>query len=78
MQEKVIKIIPGLLFLFCVLGILELLLIIEDMDKTEKLEMEIKKNLEVIETITEPLNEHLEGMQSEEESKNKVFKNKIR
>ncbi|ANT42710.1 hypothetical protein JT152_05260 [Helicobacter pylori] len=62
MQEKIIKVIPILLFLFCILGILELFLIIEDMNKTEKLEREIKKNLEVIETITELLNEHLEGM----------------
>ncbi|MGL2483131.1 hypothetical protein ACOWMH_02940 [Helicobacter pylori] len=65
MQEKIIKVIPGLLFLFCVLSVLELFLIVEDMNKTEKLEKEIKKNLEVIETITELLNEHLEGMQLE-------------
>ncbi|PUD46111.1 hypothetical protein [Helicobacter pylori] len=58
MQEKIIKIIPALLFLFCILSVLELFLIIEDMNKTEKLEIEIKKNLEVIETITYLLNEH--------------------
>ncbi|WQS57497.1 hypothetical protein KVD04_00970 [Helicobacter pylori] len=62
MQEKIIKVIPGLLFLFCVLSILELSLIIEDMDKTEKLENDVKKNLEALETITELLNKHLEGM----------------
>ncbi len=67
MQEKVIKVIPGLLFLFCILSIFELFLIIEDMNKTENLEMEVKKNLAVIETITKLLiNEHLEGMQLEE------------
>ncbi|GAA8612107.1 hypothetical protein HpDR69_03050 [Helicobacter pylori] len=77
MQEKIIKIIPGLLFLFCVLSILELVLIIEDMNKTEKLESEVKQNLEVIETITELLNEHLEGM-GLEKPKIKIFKNKIR
>ncbi|MUU46008.1 hypothetical protein [Helicobacter pylori] len=65
MQEKIIKVIPGLLFLFCVLEIFELILIINDMNKTEKLENEVKKNLEVIETITELLNEHLGGMQLE-------------
>ncbi|EJB49451.1 hypothetical protein [Helicobacter pylori] len=77
MQEKTIKIIPGLLFLFCILGILELLLIIEDMNRTEKLEKEIKKNLEVIETISELLNEHLESMQLEKREI-KIFKNKLR
>ncbi|EMH39559.1 hypothetical protein HMPREF1427_00213 [Helicobacter pylori GAM83Bi] len=77
MQEKIIKVIPGLLFLFCVLSILELFLIIDDMNKTEKLESEVKKNLEVIETIAELLNKHLEGMQLEN-PKIKIFKNKIR
>ncbi|QDY61431.1 hypothetical protein CV728_08280 [Helicobacter pylori] len=69
MQEKIIKVIPGLLFLFCLLDILELCLIIEDMNQTEKLEAELKKNLEVIETITKPLNEQLE-----QEPKIKLFK----
>ncbi|EMH21002.1 hypothetical protein HMPREF1417_00534 [Helicobacter pylori GAM260Bi] len=77
MQEKVIKIIPGLLFLFCVLSIFELVLIIEDMNKTEKLEREVKQNLEALETITELLNEHLEGMQLEK-PEIKIFKNKTR
>ncbi|WRG22847.1 hypothetical protein E5E38_01005 [Helicobacter pylori] len=77
MREIAIKVIPGLLFLFCVLGILELFLIIEDMNKTEKLESEVKKNLEVLETIAELLNEHLEGMQLEK-PEIKLFKNKIK
>ncbi len=64
-NEKTLKIIPALLFLFSVLSVFELFLIIEDMNKTEKLEIEIKKNLAVIETITELLNEHLEGMELE-------------
>ncbi|MGL2844223.1 hypothetical protein ACQKBC_07515 [Helicobacter pylori] len=75
MQEKIIKIIPGLLFLFCVLGILELFLIIDDMNKTEKLENEVKKNLEALETIAELLNKHLEGMRLEN-PRSKIFKNK--
>ncbi|WQX82748.1 hypothetical protein KVM77_01035 [Helicobacter pylori] len=62
MQKKIIEVIPGLLFLFCVLNVLELLLIIEDMNKTEKLENEVSKNLEVVETIVKLLDEHLEGM----------------
>ncbi|WP_208392017.1 hypothetical protein [Helicobacter pylori] len=77
MQEKIVKIIPMLLFLFCILSILELFLIIEDMNKTEKLESEVKKNLEEIETIVELLNEHLEGKQLEK-SEIKLFKNKTR
>ncbi|ANT42548.1 hypothetical protein [Helicobacter pylori] len=78
MQEKIIKVIPVLLFLFCVLSVLELFLIIEDMNKTENLEKKVEKNLEVIETITELLNEYLEGMGLEEAPKIKLFKNKIR
>lgn len=62
---KIIKVIPAILFLFCLLQIFELFLIIEDMNKTEKLEREIKQDLEAIETITELLNEHLEGMDLE-------------
>ncbi|EMG96249.1 hypothetical protein HMPREF1401_00656 [Helicobacter pylori GAM120Ai] len=77
MQEKIIKIIPGLLFLFCGLNILELFLIIEDMNKTEKLEMQVKQNLEALETIAKLLNEHLEGMQLEK-PEIKIFKNKTR
>ncbi|WRG57987.1 hypothetical protein FNE07_05150 [Helicobacter pylori] len=64
-HEKFLKVIPAVVFLFCTLEILELFLIIEDMNKTEKLEREINQNLEVIETITELLNEHLEGMDLE-------------
>ncbi|GAA7956269.1 hypothetical protein COL5_14610 [Helicobacter pylori] len=72
MQEKFIKIIPGLLFLFCILNILQLFLIIEDMNKTEKFEKEIKNNLEETKAIVELLNEQLEKPES------KIFKNKIR
>ncbi|MGN8467358.1 hypothetical protein ACR9LS_07530 [Helicobacter pylori] len=65
MQERVIKVIPGLLFLFCVLSLLELCLIIEDMNKAEKLEAEIRSNLKGLEHATMLLNKHLEGMQLE-------------
>ncbi|WQX77904.1 hypothetical protein KVJ70_05755 [Helicobacter pylori] len=74
MQEKIIKVIPGLLFLFCVLSVLELFLIIEDMNQTEKLEREVNKNLEVVETIAELLNEYLEGMSLEKKPEIKLFK----
>ncbi|GHP83713.1 hypothetical protein VN1200_14860 [Helicobacter pylori] len=64
-NEKIIKVIPAVLFLFCLLECFEMVLIINDMNKTEKLEREIKQDLEAIETITELLNEHLEGMDLE-------------
>ncbi|WQZ80026.1 hypothetical protein KVK36_05115 [Helicobacter pylori] len=51
-NEKCLKVIPAVVFLFCILEIFELFLIIEDMNKTESLEAELKKNLEVVETIT--------------------------
>ncbi|WRA92623.1 hypothetical protein E5L38_01035 [Helicobacter pylori] len=61
-HEKSLKVIPGVVFLFCILGIFELVLIINDMNKTEKLEAEIKNNLKMLEGITELLNrsEHFE------------------
>ncbi len=61
-SEKILKIIPGVMFLFCILEIFELVLIINDMNKTEKLEAEIRNNLKGLENITILLNEHLEGM----------------
>ncbi|WRC74999.1 hypothetical protein E5K93_03545 [Helicobacter pylori] len=64
-NEKFLKIIPAILFLFCLLEIFELVLIINDMNKTEKLENDLKNNLQVTETIVNLLNEHLEGMQLE-------------
>ncbi|WP_219030940.1 hypothetical protein [Helicobacter pylori] len=62
-NEKFLKVIPAIVFLFCLLEIFELVLIINDMNKTEKLEAEIRNNLKVLENITILLNEHLEGMQ---------------
>ncbi len=59
-DENVIKIIPSVLFLFCLLEVFELVLIIEDMNKTEKLETKIRNNLKVLEDITILLNKHLE------------------
>ncbi|WP_183033720.1 hypothetical protein KVK95_07345 [Helicobacter pylori] len=50
-HEKFLKVIPALVFLFCILEIFELALIINNMNQTESLESEIKKNLEVVETI---------------------------
>ncbi|WP_187849197.1 hypothetical protein [Helicobacter pylori] len=62
-NEKSLKIIPALLFLFCLLKIFELVLIINDMNKTEQLEQQLRENLKVSETITNLLNEHLDGME---------------
>ncbi|WRD83278.1 hypothetical protein E5E58_04390 [Helicobacter pylori] len=64
-NEKFLKVIPAVVFLFCVLEIFELVLIINDMNKTEKLEAQLRQNLKVLEDITILLNEHLEGMQLE-------------
>lgn len=63
--EKFLKVIPSVVFLFCLLEILELVLIISNMNKSEKLEAEIKNNLKVLEDITIFLssNKHLESMQ---------------
>lgn len=63
--EKFLKIIPAAVFLFCLLEIFELVLIINDMNQTEKLETKIQNNLKMLESITILLNEHLEGMDLE-------------
>ncbi len=68
-SEKIMKIIPALLFLFCLLEIFELGLIINGMDKTENLEYQLKQNLEVLETITNLSNEHAECMELEHSKK---------
>ncbi|RKV12727.1 hypothetical protein [Helicobacter pylori] len=74
-NEKFLKVIPAVVLLFCLLEIFELVLIINDMNKTEKLEKDLQSNLQMIETITILLNEHLEGMQLEHF---KYKKNKIK
>ncbi|GAA6939646.1 hypothetical protein HpHUE47_14550 [Helicobacter pylori] len=71
-MEKTIKIIPTVLFLFCLLEVFELVLVVIDMNKTEKLETEIRNNLKVLEDITILLNEHLEGMHLEHYKKIKI------
>ncbi|GAA7326639.1 hypothetical protein [Helicobacter pylori] len=73
-NEKFLKVIPALVFLFCILEIFELVLIINDMDKTEKLETEIRNNLKVLEGITILLNKHLEDMQGSERFEDKKIK----
>ncbi|GAA8767567.1 hypothetical protein VN1335_12580 [Helicobacter pylori] len=68
-DKKTMKIIPGVIFLFCLLEIFELVLVINDMNKTEKLEAEIRNNLKELENITILLNEHLEGMSKHSKDK---------
>ncbi|WP_120904598.1 hypothetical protein [Helicobacter pylori] len=75
-NEKFLRIIPPVLFLFCVLEIFELVLIIDDLNKTENLEMEVKNNLAVVETLVKLLNEHLEGMEQQQEYRIKLHKNR--
>ncbi len=58
-HEKIIRIIPAAAFLFCLLEVFELVLIINDMDKTEKIETKIENNLKMLEHITILLNEKL-------------------
>ncbi len=74
-SEKIIKVMPAVLFLFCLLEIFELVLIVGNMNKIEKLEARIENNLKVLEDITILSNEHLEGMVLER-SKDKGIKDK--
>ncbi|GAA8808905.1 hypothetical protein DUHN30_00020 [Helicobacter pylori] len=64
-NERFLKVIPAVVFLFCLLEIFELVLIVNDMNKTEKLEAKIENNLKVLEHITIVLNKHLECMDLE-------------
>ncbi|WP_187854313.1 hypothetical protein [Helicobacter pylori] len=64
-NEKFLRVIPTLLFLFCLLQIFEMVLIINDMNQTEKLEKAIKNDLGVLDATVATLNEHLEGMELE-------------
>ncbi|GAA7142500.1 hypothetical protein [Helicobacter pylori] len=57
-NERFLKVIPAGVLLFCMLEIFELILIINDMNKTEKLEAEIRNNLKALEEITISLNEN--------------------
>ncbi len=61
-NERFVKVIPALVFLFCVLEIFELILIIDDMNKTEKLEAGIRNNLKALEYITNEMQlEHFQN-----------------
>ncbi len=47
------EVIPAAVFLFCLLEVFELVLIINDMNKTEKLEAQLRQNLEMLKIITD-------------------------
>ncbi|WQT20829.1 hypothetical protein E5A86_01015 [Helicobacter pylori] len=63
-DERILKIIPALLFLFCLLEIFELVLIINDMNKTEKLEQQLRENLKLLDASTNLLNDDLVGLEN--------------
>ncbi len=71
-NEKILKVIPAVVFLFCLLEIFELGLIINDIDRTEKLEAKIENNLKSLEHIMILLNEHLECMSLEHPKGKKI------
>ncbi|MUU51984.1 hypothetical protein F7205_00385 [Helicobacter pylori] len=73
-SEKALKIIPIALFLFCVLEIFELVLIINNMNKTEKLENDSRNNLEIVETIADLLNKYSQCKLEHFEDKNVKIK----
>ncbi|GAA8840654.1 hypothetical protein VN1337_11900 [Helicobacter pylori] len=68
-NEKFLKIIPAAVFLFCLLEIFELVLIIGDMNKAEKLENDLRNNLQTMGHVMNLLNEHLEGMSKHSKDK---------
>ncbi|MGL2752242.1 hypothetical protein ACQJ8G_05365 [Helicobacter pylori] len=70
-NEKILKIIPALLFLFLVLEIFELVLIINDMNKTEQLEQQLRDNLKTLDTIMELMNDHANCMEHSQDKKHR-------
>ncbi|GAA7304085.1 hypothetical protein HpCK59_10500 [Helicobacter pylori] len=75
-SERFLKVIPAVVFLFCVLQIFELVLIINDMNETEKIETKIRNDLKELKDIIILLNESLEGRQLSESFEDKKIKNK--
>ncbi len=71
-NEKILKVIPAVVFLFCLLEIFELGLTINDMNKTERLEAGIRNNLKALEDTTILLNEHLKCMDLEHSKDNGI------
>ncbi|GAA8772583.1 hypothetical protein DUHN15_14820 [Helicobacter pylori] len=61
-DEKIMKIMPGIAFLFCLLEFFELGLTIFYIGAIERLEVKITDNLKASEDLAILLNEHLKGM----------------
>lgn len=59
-SEKVIKVIPAVLFLFCLLECFELVLIINNLNKIEKLEVKFEEDLESLKTNITSLNKNIQ------------------
>ncbi|EQL73351.1 hypothetical protein [Helicobacter pylori] len=73
-NERFLKVIPAVVFLFCILEIFELVLIINITNESEKLETETKLNIKALEGDMFLLNEYLEGigLQHFEYKKNRI------
>ncbi|UOR68634.1 hypothetical protein [Helicobacter pylori] len=63
--RKIIRVMPAILFLFCLLEVFELVLTINGMNKAEKLEVGLMRNLESLGKSANLLSERLNGMGSE-------------
>ncbi|WQT06253.1 hypothetical protein E5D84_01015 [Helicobacter pylori] len=63
-NEKFLKVIPAVVFLFCLLEIFELVLIINDMNKTERLEQQLRENVKALDTITHLLSDDIVGLEN--------------
>ncbi|GAA9299865.1 hypothetical protein TH0249_10280 [Helicobacter pylori] len=60
-NERFLKVVPGLVFLFCLLEIFELVLIVNSMNESEKIEVRIRNDLKESKDIIILLNESLES-----------------
>ncbi len=58
-NEKILKIVPAILFLFSILEMFEMFLIVANLNNIEKIEVRLKQDLEISEMIVK-IYEHLE------------------
>ncbi len=70
-SERFLKVIPAVVFFFCVLEIFEMALVINNMNKTEEIESQLSKNLETLKTDINLLRKYSEGLQQEKLQSNK-------
>ncbi|WP_154414831.1 hypothetical protein [Helicobacter pylori] len=62
LDERFLRVLYALVFLFCLLEIFELVLSISGINKTENLEYQLRQNLEMLGMISNSWNEHAECM----------------